>query len=157
MRMWQISSRKHWEDRSMISPRKPWVHGRRHCSRNLYAFEFLMSGMAIPYQAPDCTLSLPTTAHWRRVLMRHWRHHFLMFCLLSCFTERSKRGKYYYMTCKEVTCTGIVILTQRLRSHSSRLVHKSSLATTGISNCELPWTSIMFQALMDTMTELLIS
>jgi len=64
---------------------------------------------------------------------------------------------YYYMICKEVTCTEIVISTHRLRSHSRRLIHESSLATTGISNRELPWTSMVFQALMYIKTELLLS
>jgi len=81
----------------------------------------------------------------------------MMFVLLlSCSTERSKRGKYYYMICQEVTCTEIVILTHRLRTHSRRLIHESSLATTGICNRELPWTSMVFQALMYIKTELLL-
>jgi len=63
---------------------------------------------------------------------------------------------YYYMICKEVTCTEIVILTHRLRTHSRRLIHKSSHATTGICNRELPWTSMVFQALMHIKTELLL-
>ena len=77
--MWQISSRKHWEDRSTISSRKPWAYGRRHWSRNLYSCTWIsyVNGMAVPYQATDCTLSLPTAANWRRVLMRHRRFHFM--------------------------------------------------------------------------------
>jgi len=47
--------------------------------------------------------------------------------------------------------TEITKLTHRLRTHSGRLIHESSLATattTGICNHELPWTSMVFQALM---------
>jgi len=44
--------------------------------------DFLCKGMAVPYHATDCTLSLPTAANWRRVLMRHWRLHFMMFGMM---------------------------------------------------------------------------
>jgi len=79
-----VKSRKkhidHWEDRSTRSSRKPWAYGWRHWSRNLYSciWIFYVNGMAVPYQATDCTLSLPTAANWRRVLMRHRRFHFMM-------------------------------------------------------------------------------
>jgi hypothetical protein len=64
---------------------------------------------------------------------------------------------YYYMICKEVACTEIIELTHRLRTHSRRLIHEFSLATaTGICNRELPWTSMVFQALMYIKTELLL-
>jgi len=63
---------------------------------------------------------------------------------------------YYYMICKEVTCTEIVISTHRLCTHSHRLIHKSSLATTGICNRQLPWTFMVFQALMCIKAELLL-
>jgi len=53
--------------------------------------------------------------------------------------------------------TQITELTHRLRTHSRRLIHESSLATaTGICNRELPWTSMVFQALMYIKTELLL-
>jgi len=53
--------------------------------------------------------------------------------------------------------TEITKLTHRLRTHSRRLIHESSLATaTGICNHELPWTSMEFQALMYIKTELLL-
>ena len=41
--------------------------------------DFLCIGMAVPYHTTDCNLSLPTTANWRRVLMRHRRFHFMIF------------------------------------------------------------------------------
>jgi hypothetical protein len=72
-------------------------------------------GMAVPYQASDCTLSLRTAANWTRVLMRHRRFHFMdvwhdvwhNVCIVwfSCSTERSKRGKCDYMIWKEVAAT----------------------------------------------------
>jgi len=47
----------------------------------LDAFGFLLYGMAVPNQATDCTLSLPTAVFRRGILMRHRRlfsHGFLL-------------------------------------------------------------------------------
>jgi len=63
---------------------------------------------------------------------------------------------YYYMICKKITCTEIVISTHRLLTQSRSLNNESSLATTGICNCELPWTSMVFQAVMYIKTEPLL-
>jgi len=76
-----------------------------------------------------------------------------------CNIMYNGNSRYYYMICQEVTCTEIAELTHRLRTHSRRLIHESSLATaTAAGNCnhELPWTSMVFQALMYIKTELLL-
>jgi hypothetical protein len=63
----------------------------------------------------------------------------------------------YYMIWRDVADTEIAELTHKLRTHSRRLIHEFSLAAaTGICNHELPWTSMVFQALMYIKTELLL-
>ena len=104
----------HLEDRSTRSSRKPRAYGRRHWSWNLYSCIWIshVNGMAVPYQATDCTPSLFTAANWTRVLMRLRRFHSMdvwhdvwnnvRIVWFSCSTERSKRGKCYYMIWEKV-------------------------------------------------------
>jgi hypothetical protein len=104
--------------------------------------------------APIANLSV--SSGFSRILL-YIRHRFYLDRSRDFIRIAQFNSMYYYMICKKVTCTEIGISTHRLRTHSRRLIHVSSLATTGICNRELPWSSMVFQALMYIKTELLLS